>query len=186
MSFLSYFPCLNWACVPPFQPCLQLIRADQTVRPRLCIRSSMTKDMLSPASLRRWHQLQCCRTRLPGDHRVNIGCAVSLILRLIGSIDLVIERLIGACIHKRHVLRHPASSNTSLMPLLDMTEPGSFTTTVCPHVQIITDANDPDRDRLSKCAILLERHKLQFICRSNSSEVIICPTRHCRASLIFS
>src|SRR5205814_3457691 len=70
-------------------------------------------------SLLRWHQLQCCRTRLRGDHRVNIRCAVSLILRLIGSIDLVIECLIGACIHKRHVLRHPASSNTSLIPLLD-------------------------------------------------------------------
>src|SRR6266571_4833094 len=77
-------------------------------------------------SLLRWHQLQCCRTRLRGDHRVNIRCAVSSVLRLIGSINLVIERLIIADIHKRHVL--------------------------------------PDRDRLSKRTILLERRKLQFIC----------------------
>src|SRR5947208_3452716 len=92
-------------------------------------------------SLRRWHQLQCCRTRLRGYHRVNIRCAVSPVFRLIGSAYLVIERLIGACVHKRHVLRHPVSSNTSLVPPLYMTEPGAFTATIGSHVQLITDAN---------------------------------------------
>ena len=132
----------------------------------LCIPCDLS--LFPPDSLLRWHQLQCCRTRLRGDHRVNIRCAVFLVLRLIGSIDLVIERLIIAYVHKRHVLRHRASSNTSLMPLLYMTEPGSFTTTVCPHVQIITDANDPDRDGFAKRAILLESRKLEMNRSSNS------------------
>src|SRR6266568_1250579 len=70
------------------------------VRPRLCIRSLMKKDMLPTDSLLRWHQLQCCCTSLRGYHRVNIRCAVFLVLRLIGSVYLVIERLIGACVHK--------------------------------------------------------------------------------------
>src|SRR6266567_5165422 len=139
----------------------------------------MIQEIFVPDALRRWHQLQCGRTRFRGDHRGNIRCTVSLVLRLIGTVYLVIERLIGACVHKRHVLRHSASSNTSRMPLLDMTEPGCFTTTVCPHVQIITDANDPDRDGLSMRAILLERCKLQFICCFNSFEIIFCPFSHC-------
>ena len=88
-----------------------------------------------------------------------------------------------ACPH--HVLRHSSSSNPSLVPLLYMTEPGGFMTTVCPHVQIISDANDPDRNGLSMRAILLERHKQQFICCSNSFEIISCPARHCIASLVF-
>src|SRR5258706_2672514 len=144
----------------------------------------MTQDRLSPASLLRWHQLKCCRTRLRCYHRVNIRCAVSVVLRLIGSVYLVIERLIIAYVHKRHVLRHPVSYNTSLVPQLYMTEPSAFMATVGSHVQIITYANDPDNDGLSKRAILLERRKLQFICRSNSFEVIACPVSHCIASLV--
>src|SRR6059058_6246293 len=61
-------------------------------------------------SLLRGHQLQCCRTRLRGYHRVNIRCAVSLVLRLIGSVYLVVERLIGACVHKRHILLYPPAT----------------------------------------------------------------------------
>src|SRR5439155_14394125 len=110
----------------------------------------------------RWHQLQCCRTRLWGYHRVNIRCAVSPVLRLIGSVYLVIESLIIAYVHKRHVLSYPASYNTSLVPPLYMTEPGAFTATVCSHVQIITYANDPDRDGHTTRATLLESRKLQF------------------------
>src|SRR6266566_3996183 len=124
----------------------------------------MTQERLSPDALHRWHQLQCCRTRLRGYHRVNIRCAVFSVLRLIGSVYLVIESLIFADIHKRHVLRNSASYNTSLVPQLCLTEPGAFTATVCSHVQIITYTNRPDSDGLSQRAILLERCKLQFLC----------------------
>src|SRR6266498_3294844 len=110
----------------------------------------MTQERISPNALLRWHQLQCCRTRLRGYHRVNIRCAISLVLRLIGSVYLVIESLIIADVHKRHILLHPASYNMSFLPQLCMTEPGTFTATVCSHVQIITDAHDPDRDGLSR------------------------------------
>src|SRR5206468_7628345 len=98
----------------------------------------MTQERISPNALLRWYQLQCCRTRLRGYHRVNIRCAVSLVLRLIGSVYLVIESLIIAYVHKRHVLRYSVSSNSSLVQQLYMTEPGAFTATVCSHVQIIT------------------------------------------------
>src|SRR6266487_7191248 len=135
-------------------------------------------------SLLRWHQLQCCRTRLRGDHRVNIRCAVSSVLRLIGSVYLVIEGLIGACVHKRHILRYPSSSNASLGPPLCLPEPDAFTATVCSHVQIITDANDPDYDGHTTRAFLLESGKPQFLCCSNSFEVMTCPASHCIASLV--
>src|SRR3954447_2086051 len=77
-------------------------------------------------SLLRWHQLQCCRTCLRGYHRVNIRCTVSAVLRLISSVYLVVERLIGACVHKRHILHDPISDDTSLGPLLCMPQPGAF------------------------------------------------------------
>src|SRR5436305_2332479 len=132
-------------------------------------------------SLLRGHQLQCCRTRLRGYHRVNIRCAVSLVLRLISSIYLVIELLIIAAVHIRRILRYPSNDNASLGPPLCMPEPSSFTATACSHLQLITDANDPDNDGLLKRAILLESGKLQFICGSNSFEVIACPVSHCIA-----
>src|SRR5262249_8313760 len=109
-----------------------------------------------PFHLRRWHKLQCSRTRLWRDHRANIRCTVSAVLRLIGSVYLVIECLIGACVHQRHILRHPRSFNTSLVPPLDMTEPGHFTTTIGSHVQVITDANDPDGNGQTSRASLLD------------------------------
>ena len=144
----------------------------------------MTQERISPNALLRWYQLQCCRTRLRGYHRVNIRCAISLVLRLIGSVYLVIESLIIADVHKRHILRYPSSDNASLGPPLCMPEPSSFTATVCSQIQLITDANDPDNDGLSKRAILLESGKLQFICCSNALEVITCPASHCIASLV--
>src|SRR5689334_14584048 len=101
------------------------------VRPRCayCIApSSFFFTLMAPASV-----LPMCYR---GYHRSNIRCAVSLILRLVGSVYLVIERLIIADIHKCHI----ASDNTSLGPQLNMAEPDGGASTPGPHVQLITDA----------------------------------------------
>lgn len=122
--------------------------------------------------------------RLWGDHRANIRCAVSAVLRLIGNVYLVTQCPIGTRIYQRHILRYPASLNASLWLPLDLLEPGRETATVGSQFQVITHPNDLDGDRLVKHAILLESRKLEFLCCSNSFEIMRCPTRHCNASFV--
>src|SRR5512138_394574 len=78
-------------------------------------RLSAARDQPAESVLHGRHQLECCRTRLRGYHRVNIRCAVGAILRSVSGINLLMEGLVLADLDKCHVFGNPSGRDTPRM-----------------------------------------------------------------------
>ena|SRR5438128_2225103 len=109
-----------------------------------------------------WHECDRRGSRLNTHHRLHVGFFVATVLRSVRGIDLVIKVWVGAGVPEAHVFLDAASPNSPFVADLGATEPGGGGAIRGSNVEIITDANDPDRRGFSQRAVAPERSDFQL------------------------
>jgi hypothetical protein len=109
---------------------------------------------------------------------------VAVVLGAVRGIDVVVE--VGGNVKEDHILLQIASPDSSFPALLAVAEPSGAVPVCGADIKVAADANDPDRHRISECAIRSKRRYLQLFCCSDLVEFVARPRRHRRVSRVIS
>src|SRR6185436_15048585 len=123
-----------------------------------------------------WYEFDGCSSNRRGQHGIG-NAGIPTILCCIGSVNLIVDIRIGY-FHKGDIFYNTASSDLTLIARLHTTEPCGCASIHRADIKFITDAHDPDNDRLSQCAIASEGSDLQLLCGFYLFEFITCPCSH--------
>lgn len=91
-------------------------------------------------------ELQRRSARIGRDHRLDVMCAVALVLRAVRAIDRV-AGLGVVFLDEADALDHTARADRALSALLRRAEPPALTAAEGADVESVVDTNDPDGDR---------------------------------------
>ena len=105
-------------------------------------------------SSERRHQFDRRGARPRAHNRVDDACRVAAVLRAVGGIDLVVERWVG--LHISNVFAHAASLDATFVAHLGAAEPGGGAPVNRPDVEVVAEADDPNRHRFAQRAVAAE------------------------------
>src|SRR4051794_17752757 len=121
-------------------------------------------------------------SRLRCHHGVNVACAVAAVLRLVGGVDLAVDAGVG--VHEGDVFLDATGPDAPFVTGLGGAEPGAAAPAPGSDVEVVAEANNPDRHRGSQRAVASYGRYLQFVCSSNLVEFVARPCRHRRISFV--
>ena len=83
------------------------------------------------------------------------ACGVAAIFCCVSGINLFIDVSVGL-FHKGNIFVHATSANVSFMASLNATEPGGIASIHRSEIEIVSEADDPNRHQVSQCTISSE------------------------------
>jgi hypothetical protein len=130
-------------------------------------------------------ELERRSSRLVADHRRHVA-RVAAVLLAVGSVDRVVDVLVD--VHEDHVLIDAAGADMPRAPLLGGAEPAAAGPAPRADVEVVADADDPDRNRLAQRALAAASSDLQLLRRADAVKLVAGPCRAhgCTTTLIDS
>src|SRR5205823_13120480 len=108
------------------------------------------------------------------DHRLDVP-RMAAVLRAVSGVDRVVELI--ACVGERDVLLDAASADVRLMRRLGGAVPAAVGPAPRADKEVVTDANDPDRQRPARRAVAPLGGDLQLLGPADPVELVGGPVR---------
>src|SRR5262249_25036843 len=90
--------------------------------------------------------------RRRGHHGVDVATAMAAGLGPVRDVDPIVEAVVGGP-HEGDVLVAAPGPDVAFVTFLGGAEPGAGTALPRPHVEVVADADDPDRHRVAESAV---------------------------------
>src|SRR5688500_4477580 len=105
------------------------------------------------------YEFDCSRSCFRAHNRIDNACGVATVLCAVGGVDLFID-LGVSLLQECDIFFDAASADVALVAHLGATEPGGGAPMNRSDIEIIANADDPDRHRVSQRAVAPERGDL--------------------------
>ena len=122
------------------------------------------------------HEFDRCGTHFRREHRRDV-LRVAPVFGAVCSVDLIVEAGIGFR-HEGDVFFDATGPDAAFVPHLSRAKPRTVTSPSGADIEIVADADDPDRHRFARCTVASKWRDQTFVCRSDSGEFVIRPQRH--------
>jgi hypothetical protein len=101
---------------------------------------------------------------------------VAAVLGAVRRVDLVVDAGVGL-LHEGDVFLNAAGPDPAFVVHLRDAEPGTAAPLEGSDVEVVAEADDPNRHRVSQCAVTSEWRDLQLFCCSDLVELVARPRR---------
>src|SRR5919199_5004871 len=142
---------------------------------------SRTTWSLDLSACRGRHEPERRRACFRADHGRDVARGAT-VLGAVGGVDLVVDAGVRF-FHEGDVLLDAPGRDPPFVAPLGAAEPGAAAPAPGADVEIVADADDPDRHRRAQCAVASPWRDLQFVCSADRVELVVRPCGHCRSSL---
>src|SRR5919199_1381213 len=149
--------------------------------PRRSPAFSRTTWSLDLRACRVRHEPERRRACFRADHGRDVAGGAA-VLRPVGGVDLVVDAGVRF-LHEGDVLLDAPGPDPPFVARLGGAEPGAAAPAPGADVEIVADADDPDRHRRAQRAVASPWRDLQFVCSSDRVELVVRPGGHCGSSL---